>query len=153
MTISLHSALARSLQALTLTFATALVLAGCSAPADTAGSDTTNESPSAQTDSSNDSSSGTPTLPADLPENIFITDGQLVSAEGSAPRWQITKTMQGIDQARVAVDANVKSYNFVIDDFEDGDSPTWLISNDVYTVSVDVRDGDPLLVTYIIEER
>lgn len=152
MTIDTITARRRSLNALMLAAAASLVLVGCSSPATAPSTDTT----TATVESESESSTGgvSTELPADFPQDVFfITDGDVVAASGAAPRWELTKTVQLLDQVSAVVTFNERSYSFTIDEFVDGDSPSWVISNDSYTMSIDVEDGDPILVTYVIEEN
>jgi len=130
-----------------------LLVAGCSAPASPEADEpagATSESPAgAEADGD---AGGEPQLPADFPENVFITDGELLAASGGSTRWAIEKSLALVEQVRVAVDGNVTSYGFTIDEFVDGDAPSWRISNDSYVVAIDVAD-DQSSVSYVIEAR
>lgn len=134
-----------------LVAAAALSVSGCSAadPAPPTSADSSAETPA----ESGEVDAGEPTLPADFPEDIFVPDGELLSAEGDASGWRIVKAIQHADQARVAMDWNEKSYNFTIDEFVDGDSPSWRMSNDEYELTADVVDGDPVQATFVIVKR
>lgn len=155
-----HTASARPTTfAIALAAAAALTLAGCAgseapeAPADApieAGAPET----SGSTDSPADAESGEVTMPADFPADyVLLPDGELIAAEGSAPKWTITKSITLVDQVTAAVRIHEKSYGFTIDEFNDGEWPNWLLSNDQFTLDIDVTEGDPVTVTYVVEAR
>ena len=144
--------------ALALTATAALTLAGCAAgPASDTSGDAQQPDSAAETSTGDEGSDGSgdePTLPNDFPEDLFVPDGQLVSAVGGIDGWEIVRVIDHVDQARVAVDWNVKSYNFTINEhIDDGDNSRWNISNDKYDVVVDVRPGSSLTVTYKVDAR
>jgi hypothetical protein len=151
--------------AIALAAAAALTLGGCAgseapeAPADApletsapATSDNT-EAP-ANNDSPADAESGEVTMPADFPADyVLLPDGELIAAEGAAPKWTVTKSIALVDQVTAAVRIHEKSYGFTIDEFNDGEWPNWLLSNDQFTLDIDVTEGDPVTVTYVVEAR
>ena len=144
--------------AIALVAAASLALVGCTAPAapppSSDGSTATLSGDEGEVDAVEGGDSYDPAMPDDFPQDIFVPDGQMVSGSGSAGKWVVVKTIHEVDQARVAVDSNVKSYGFTIDDFvDDGEYSSWSISNDKYDVLVDLRPGDPIVVTYVVEER
>lgn len=157
----LHDLLAlrrRAALALALTATAALTLAGCAAGpvADTSG-DAPQSDAAAETTTDDEGSAGSsyvPKMPDDFPEDLFVPDGRLVSGVGSVDSWVVVRVIEHVDQARVAVDWNVKSYNFTIDEhIDDGEYSSWNISNDKYDVLVDLRPGSPITLTYIVDAR
>lgn len=93
-------------------------------------------------------------MPADFPDDILMPDGELISASGSSGRWVVVTSIDLLDQVTAAINAHVTSYGYTIDQhIEDDEQPSWSLSNDDYELMIDVRSGDPLTLTYVVDER
>ncbi len=147
----------RATLALVLAAGAALTVTGCAAGEPTESTAEVVEPDASVTEEGDEASegeSGEASMPDDFPQDLFLPDGELVSAVGSDGSWVIVRTIQLVDQARVAVESNVTSYGFTIDEHvDDGEYSSWTISNDKYDVLVDLRPGSPVTVTYVVDVR
>lgn len=141
----------------------ALTVAGCASgdgsapePADTSAQTQAPAAPGGDGSSGDDgtSSGDAPVVPADFPEDfVLVPDAELLSASGGSGTWTLVKSIDLVDQASAAVTFNERSFSFTVDEFVDGDEPSWVISNDTYIVSIDVVAGDPYTMTFRVDER
>lgn len=165
MTVTAPATIRRLTIAAALAAVAALTIAGCAssdaAPAPASTSSGAEATPNDQDDAADSGESNeasgdesVPVMPGDFPEDfVLVPDGELLSATGGAGSWTLVKTIQLVDQASAAVEFNERSFGFSIEEFVDGDEPSWVISNEQYIVSISVTDGDPYTMSFQVDER